>query len=136
MMARSSGETSRVIFEPAIPPEWVAPGIDSLVAKAGYNLARQLTSQESVQLVLTKHIPLQLVERYRRLVMRQADTRKLDDGSYYAEIRGFEGVWADGENIHECLNALNEVLFDWLLLKIEAEDRDIPVVADIDLNVL
>jgi predicted RNase H-like HicB family nuclease len=89
-----------------------------------------------VQLVLTKHIPWQLVERYRRASMRRAKHRQLEDGSWYAEIPGFEGVWASEETLQDCLNVLDEVLLDWLLLKIEHEDRDIPVVEGIDLNVL
>ena len=138
MTAGFSSETSKVVFEEATPSEWgkLPPGIDSLFAKAGYNLVKQLTSQESVQLVLTKHIPWQLVETYRRAAIRRAQPRALEDGSWYAEIPGFEGVWANEENLRDCLNTLDEVLLDWLLLKIEAEDRDIPSIEGIDLNVL
>ena len=54
----------------------------------------------------------------------------------YLEIPDFEGVWASGEDMRECLNELDEVLLDWLLLKIEDEDKDIPLIDGIDLNVL
>jgi hypothetical protein len=45
-------------------------------------------------------------------------------------------VWANEETQRDCLNVLDEVLVDWLLLKIQDEDRDIPVLENIDLNVL
>ena len=33
-----------------------------------------------------------------------------DDNSYYAEIPGLQGVWANADTIEECRNELREVL--------------------------
>lgn len=83
-----------------------------------------------------KHIPRGLVRKYTRAAMKRASPRKLEDGTWYADIPGFEGVWANEKTLQDCLNVLDEVLLDWILLKIDHEDRDLPVVEGIDLNVL
>ena len=108
----------------------------NIVAKAGYGIMHQEASQVSWDLVLTKHIPGQLLEKYRRAAMKKTSVRQLEDETWYGAIPGFEGVWANEEALRDCLNVLDEVLLDWLLLKIECEDKDIPVVEGIDLNVL
>ena len=59
---------------------------------------------------------------------------KAEDGSYVSEIPGFAGVWGSGETMKDCLDNLDEVLREWLLLKIKDFDQDIPVVEDINLN--
>jgi len=107
---------------------------------ADYSLLHQEISQDQdeAQIVLTKFIPAQLLDKYRRAVMRKTTQRQLENGTWYAEIGvgGFEGVWANKETLKDCLDELDEVLLDWLFLKIEDEDRNIPIVDDIDLNVL
>lgn len=113
-------------------------GADSSVGVHGYSLVQQIASQDSYGLILTKQIPTQLMARYRRLASQRASVQKLDDGTWYAWIDspGFEGVWSNEDNLMDCLNVLDEVLLDWLLLKIKDEDRDIPVLGNIDLNML
>src|SRR5215210_5773659 len=39
-------------------------------------------------------LPVQLINRYAMLAALRADTERLQDGSWYAEIRNFPGVWA------------------------------------------
>lgn len=109
---------------------------EGLVLKAGYTIVQQVTSKESNRLVLSKHVPEQLFERYLRAVEKKVAARQLPDGTWFAEIEGFSGVWANNEALPDCLTVLRDVLIDWLLLKIEHEDRDIPVVEGIDLNIL
>ncbi len=41
-----------------------------------------------------------------------------DDGSYYGEVPGFEGVFANAETLEACREQLEEVLEDWILLGI------------------
>jgi hypothetical protein len=89
------------------------------------------------QLQPTKHLPLQLMERYQNEAMKTAKLEKLDEeGVWFAEIPGFDGVYASNPDFGQCGVQLREVLFDWLVLKIEQNDRDIPIVAGINLNVL
>ncbi len=41
-----------------------------------------------------------------------------DDKSYYGEIPGFPGVYANAPTLEECRRELKEVLEDWILLGI------------------
>ena len=121
------------------PPhqEWseASPSIDVPVF-SGYNIFNVEGSTNGFKLVLTKHVPEQLLTRYIHAALKNALPKLLEDQSWFAEIPSFNGVWACGENPHECLNELREVLVDWLLLKIEHADRDIPIMDEINLNMI
>ncbi len=84
--------------------------------------------------VSTKQIPEQLFEQYRSEARRLATTVRLDDGQWFAEISGFAGLWGTGESAKDALVELDEAMREWLLLKIEDGDRDIPVISGLDLN--
>ncbi|MBI1812940.1 type II toxin-antitoxin system HicB family antitoxin [Candidatus Peregrinibacteria bacterium] len=58
-----------------------------------------------------------------------------DDVPYFGRIRGFRGVWAQGQTRRECERNLREVLEEWLLLKIR-KHQFIPTTRKYDLNVL
>jgi len=47
----------------------------------------------------------------------KAKYKTLDDGSYFGEIPGFKGVWANNKNLEKCREELKEVLEEWLILK-------------------
>jgi predicted RNase H-like HicB family nuclease len=82
------------------------------------------------------YIPSELLSHYVGVAMRAAIPQRLEGETWYADLPGFPGVWADGLSPKQCLDTLEEVLRDWLLIKIVDQDRDIPVVDDIDLNYL
>jgi predicted RNase H-like HicB family nuclease len=105
-------------------------------ARVGYGLFNEISSQVSREIVLTKYIPGQLFARYMKAAMRRVQVKQLQDDTWYLDLKGFPGVWANGESIKDASESLEEVLLDWLLLKIMDEDRDIPIVDQIDLNVL
>lgn len=85
----------------------------------------------------TKYLPQQLIDRYMHEALKLTAVSRLQDSShFFAEIPGFEGVWASHEDLSACVAELRDVLFDWIVLKIEHNDRDIPVVAGISLNVI
>ena len=54
--------------------------------------------------------------------LREARYKLLKDGSYFGEIIGLRGVWANANNLEDCRKELQEVLEDWLLLKVR--DRE------------
>ena len=54
--------------------------------------------------------------------LRRANYRLLKDGSYFGEIPGLRGVWANAKNLEDCRTELKETLEDWLLLKVR--DRE------------
>ena len=55
-------------------------------------------------------------------VMGYASYDKLDTGEYYGEIPRCPGVWASGKTLEGCRRELQEVLEDWLLLKLHDGD--------------
>jgi predicted RNase H-like HicB family nuclease len=57
-----------------------------------------------------------------------------DDGSYYGEIPGFQGVYANASTLEECRHELKEVLEDWILLGI-SRHSPLPLIDGIDLKV-
>ena len=60
-----------------------------------------------------------MLTTYIEAALRHAIVERLpDDGSYYAEIPGFPGVWATGQAAYECLQELREVLEDWIVLQL------------------
>jgi len=71
---------------------------------------------------------------YTQKALGQAEYKKLDDGTWFAEIPGFEGVWANGNTIEKCRSELLEVLDEWLILKLRDKDP-VPEVEGIDLTI-
>ncbi|MDP2647269.1 MAG: hypothetical protein Q8P24_20235 [Desulfobacterales bacterium] len=45
---------------------------------------------------------------YAHKALEKAEYKKLDDGTWFAEISGFEGVWANGKTVEECSTELLE----------------------------
>ena len=55
--------------------------------------------------------------------LKKAAYESLDDGTFFAEIRGLKGVWASGKTLERCRETLKEVLEEWLLLKVASNER-------------
>lgn len=53
---------------------------------------------------------------YIRKAMRHAAYEVLSDGTFYAEIPGFQGVWANASTLEACVEELRSALEDWVLL--------------------
>jgi predicted RNase H-like HicB family nuclease len=66
--------------------------------------------------------------------LEKAQYKKLDDGTWFAEIPKFEGVWANAKTVEECRKELVEVLEEWLILKLRDGDP-IPKVKGIKINI-
>ena len=72
---------------------------------------------------------------YLKGAMRQAKYEILpDDGAFYGEIPGFEGVYARGLTLEACREELEEVLEEWIFLRI-SQHLTVPVVGGIDLTI-
>ncbi len=66
--------------------------------------------------------------RYIQAAMSKAVYEQLsDDGTYYGSIPGFQGVWANAATLETCKEELQEVLEEWLLLRV-ADHLTIPFV--------
>lgn len=74
--------------------------------------------------------------QYVAAVMAKAKIEKIDDPlPYFASLPSFKGVWAQGRTKKEALGELQEVLEEWLLLKVRKQ-QFVPSIRKYDLNAL
>jgi predicted RNase H-like HicB family nuclease len=72
---------------------------------------------------------------YIRAAMRQARYEILsDDGTFYGEIPGFDGVYANADTLEACREELEEVLEEWILFRV-SRNLPLPVVEGIELAI-
>jgi predicted RNase H-like HicB family nuclease len=69
-----------------------------------------------------------MIFEYCQKAIEKAEYKKLDDGTWYAEVPGFRGVWANAETVEDCRKELISVLEEWIVLKL----RDGDVVPEVD----
>lgn len=74
-----------------------------------------------------------MLTNYINAAIKKAEYKKLQDRSWYGEIVGFQGVWANASTLEECRSELIEVLEEWLFLKIKDNDP-IPNVDGINIK--
>lgn len=74
-----------------------------------------------------------MITEYLNAALSTAEYKKLDDNTWFAEVPGFKGVWANGGSVEECRRELAEVLEEWLVLKIRSND-DIPSVNGVEIK--
>lgn len=58
-----------------------------------------------------------------------------DEGTYWGEIPGLQGVWARHAALEGCRRELREALSDWIALRLRL-GLFVPIIEDIDLNQL
>ncbi len=69
-----------------------------------------------------------MIREYISAAMKRANYEILsDNGTYYGEIPGFQGVHSNAEQLEECRNMLEEVLEEWVLLSL-SRSLLVPVV--------
>lgn len=55
--------------------------------------------------------------------LKNARYKILEDGSYFGAIPGLKGVWANASSLERCREELQEVLEDWLFLKVRDREK-------------
>ena len=76
-----------------------------------------------------------MLKNYIRAAMGKARYEILpDNGTFYGEIPGFEGVYANAEALEACRDQLEEVLEGWILLGVSLH-YPLPSVDGIKLTV-
>ncbi len=76
-----------------------------------------------------------MLTAYIQAAMKRAKYEILsDDGTYYGEIPGFQGVWANAKTLEKCRQELQEVLEDWIVLGLSLH-HPLPKVQGIELAV-
>ncbi|HEX6482376.1 MAG TPA: hypothetical protein VF043_26325 [Ktedonobacteraceae bacterium] len=76
-----------------------------------------------------------MLTNYIRAAMHHAKYEILpSDGSFYGEIPGFDGVYANAETLEDCREELEEVLEEWILLRV-SRNLPLPTVNGIELTI-
>lgn len=76
-----------------------------------------------------------MLTEYIRAAMRRAKYEILpDDNTFYGEIPGFQGVYANAETLEACREELEEVLEEWLLLRV-SRNLPVPAVDGLELRI-
>ena len=76
-----------------------------------------------------------MLTKYIQAAMRKAKYKILpDDGSFYGEIPDFQGVYANADQLEKCREELEEVLEEWILLRI-SRGLPLPALEGIDLTI-
>ena len=76
-----------------------------------------------------------MLTEYIRAGLRRARYEILtDDGSYYGEIPGLNGVYANAGSLEACRDELAEVLEEWIIFRL-SRNLPLPVVDGIELAV-
>jgi len=57
-----------------------------------------------------------MLTAYIQAAMRLAHYEILEDGTFYAEIPGFQGVFANADTLEACREQLQAVLEGWIVL--------------------
>jgi len=50
--------------------------------------------------------------------LQHARYEQMEDGAYFADIPGFDGLWASGPTQAACADELRDVLEGWILLNV------------------
>jgi predicted RNase H-like HicB family nuclease len=69
-----------------------------------------------------------MIFEYCQKAIERAEYKKLDDGTWFSEIPGFKGVWANAGTVEDCRKELITVLEEWIVLKL----RDGELVPEVD----
>jgi predicted RNase H-like HicB family nuclease len=57
-----------------------------------------------------------MLTSYIHAAMQMAKYEILEGHTYYGEIPGFQGVWANADSLDACREELQSALEDWLVL--------------------
>ncbi len=75
-----------------------------------------------------------MIVEYIKATMKKARYEILEDQTFYGEISGFKGVYANESTLEGCRDELASVLEDWILFSLTRQ-LPLPVVDGIRLEV-
>lgn len=76
-----------------------------------------------------------MLTSYIQAALRKAKYEILpDDGTFYGDIPGFDGVYSNAETLEECRSELEEVLEEWILFRV-SRNLDLPTVDGLTLTI-
>lgn len=76
-----------------------------------------------------------MLTEYIRTAMKKAKYEILpDDNTFYGEILGFDGVYANAGTLEACRDELEEALEEWIFFRI-SRNLPLPIVEGIELTI-
>ena len=76
-----------------------------------------------------------MVRQYIDAAMRRAKYEILpEDSTFYGEIAGFDGIYANASTLEACREELEEVLEEWVLFRV-SRNLDLPTVDGVELRI-
>lgn len=75
-----------------------------------------------------------MISRYLDEALHRASYQPVDDGGYYATVRGLRGVIAHGQTLEACRAQLAEVIEEWILVRV-AQGLEIPRLGRVSIRV-
>ena len=63
-----------------------------------------------------------MLSEYISKKLKTARYKLLKDGTYFGQIPGSRGVWANAKSLEDCREELRSALEDWLLFKLKEGD--------------
>jgi predicted RNase H-like HicB family nuclease len=77
---------------------------------------------------------LDMIRSYLDRALARARYSELEDGSYCAVVPGLRGVIATGQTLERCRAALQEVIEEWILVRV-ARGLDVPTLGGLKIRV-
>jgi predicted RNase H-like HicB family nuclease len=76
-----------------------------------------------------------MLRDYMRAAMHRARYEILpDEGTFYGEIPGFDGVYSEGDTLEACRDELEEVLEEWIFFRV-SRSLPIPELEGLELRI-
>lgn len=72
---------------------------------------------------------------YIKAALSRASYEILEDKTFYGEIAGFQGLYANEKSLEECRNELEQALEDWILISV-SKHLPLPVIDGKELKVV
>lgn len=64
-----------------------------------------------------------MLSTYLMLQLAKAKYKILDDGTYFGEITGIKGVWANAKTLEKCREELRDVLESWVVVSLTSGEK-------------
>jgi len=74
-----------------------------------------------------------MLTKYIEAAMKKAHYELIEDGTFWGNIPGFQGVWGNGPTLGECREDLSGALEVWLVLGLWMNDTDLPVLGRLSI---
>lgn len=74
-----------------------------------------------------------MINEYISEAMKEARYETLEDGSFFGQIEELKGVWANAATLEETRKELEEVLEEWIFLRL-SKNLPIPSIGGVKLS--